>query len=121
MKSLFILLAIFMGNSVPAQHEANRFDQPVDYTAVQDHRRSEESVNRGRGDLPGNRFWTQQEVSRFNQSDDIAPTEGEEWVNRAPGDPPGPVPVNGYIPLLLAVGIGLILYQSRQKKKGTAR
>lgn len=52
----------------------------------------------------------------YNQSSQVQDQDYTvEEANDSPADPPNPVPVDDYIPLLVIFGLGLIVYQSRKK------
>lgn len=45
------------------------------------------------------------------------PESGENETDRLPGNPPKPVPIDDYIPVLISIAVGMIIYKTYQKKK----
>ncbi|MEC5156964.1 hypothetical protein [Chryseobacterium sp. MP_3.2] len=60
-----------------------------------------------------NRF--EEEDARLNQNevDNAEPFKDE--LPQGPGNPGEPVPINGYIPVLILTAVGIIMYRNMQK------
>lgn len=56
-------------------------------------------------------------ANRFSDTENTVKEEQVVAIDDGPGDPPGPVPINDYIPLLLLAAVGLIIYQVRKQKQ----
>lgn len=91
MKKFFLLLLIPYFSVVYSQQSNNRFDQE-DRSAQEDRStmgdRSMQNGNESEGGV----------------------------VEKGPGDPPGPVPIDRYIPFLLITALGFIVYQTHKEK-----
>lgn len=68
----------------------------------------------------------QQEDNPFHESEKIAteqPNEnlkkGGDITARGIGNPPKPVPIDEYIPLLITTALGVIVYRAYPRKKGS--
>ena len=64
-------------------------------------------------------FGQNYEENRFNASEENT-NQNKNYVanteNDGPSDPPNPVPINDYIPLLILVAVGGIVYYQSKKK-----
>lgn len=91
MKKFFLLLLISCFTVVYSQQSTNRFDQE-DRSVVEDRSamgdRSMQNSNEQEGGV----------------------------LQKGPGNPGDPVPIDTYIPLLLLTAIGFIVYQTRKEK-----
>lgn len=92
MKKLFLLFLIPYFSLAFSQQTKNRFDQE-DRTAVEDR------------SMMGDRSM---------QNTD---TKEGDVLQKGPGNPGDPVPVDNYIPFLIITALGLIIYQVRREKK----
>ena len=92
MKKFFLLLLLPYFSVVYSQQSTNRFDQED---------RSEMENRSAMGD---------RSMQNTNE-------EEGDVVQKGPGNPGEPVPIDGYIPLLLITAVGFIIYQTCKEKK----
>ena len=62
-----------------------------------------------------NRF-TERESTTINEEASSSVKAENKGVSRRPGNPGNPAPINDYIPFLLAVGCGIMVYVYRKRK-----
>jgi len=106
MKKYFTLLYITASVMCFAQFQDNAFEQNNSAT-LQHQSDANSSAQAGTNgtDTP----------SGGSQSSFGVPGPGEQ--EEGPGNPGEPVPINGYIPLLLITGFAFIIYRERKNKK----
>ena len=91
MKRLIQLLTVLSFGIVYSQFDQNVYDQPVVNT---------QKVQPG----------------QFEESGTVIQQPTVESEYDFPADPPAPLPIDDYLPVLLLVGIGLVFYQKNLKK-----
>lgn len=89
MKQILLFLIIFLGTSSIYMAQSNRFAE------------SENNGNQYDANVSRN-------IDNVNNAT-LAEDDG-------PGDPPAPVPIDDYIPLLIMVAAGLIIYKTYHRK-----
>lgn len=61
---------------------------------------------------------TEEQNNTFNESAHNEQREGNEDVaSKGPGNPGDPVPIDGYLPVLLLAAGGMIVYYTRKRNK----
>ena len=92
MRKCFLLILIPFFSVAFSQQNTNRFDQE-DRSSMEDQSSMGDRATQNTNDQAG------------------------EVVQKGPGNPGEPVPVDDYIPFLLITALGLIVYQVRKQKQ----
>ena len=61
----------------------------------------------------GNRF--EEEDARINREQQNTAEPFKDELQKGPGNPGGPVPIDVYIPILIFTAVGIILYRTMKK------